>query len=108
MNISDTMQSIRWLLEKHLGKYESSSDVPISPASITERRESRKLAKVDSTLAIEAIRRHGLGQSIKGIAIDLGSNEMTIGNIIHRRKGYATLPKSIPLIRKWFKERNRE
>ena len=107
MNISETMASIRWLMEKHLGKYEF-SDAPMSPASAMERRESRKLAKVDSTLAIEAIRRHGLGQSIKGIAIDLGSNEMTIGNIIHRRKGYATLPKSISLIRKWFKERNRE
>lgn len=108
MNVSDTMQSIRWLLEKHLGKYESSTDTPICPSSITERRESRKLAKVDSTLAIETLRRYKLGQSIKGIAIDLGSNEMTIGNIIHRRHTYKTLPKSIPLIRKWFKERNRE
>jgi hypothetical protein len=54
------------------------------------------------------MRRYALGQTIKNIAKAVGSNEMTIGNIIHRRKGYATLPKSISLIRKWFKERNRE
>lgn len=106
MNISDTMASIRFLFEKHLGKYDAKVSAPISKAE--ERRESRKLAKINSTLALEVLKRHKAGHQIKSIARELGTNEVSVGHIVHRRISYATLPHTKRDIIKWFKERNRE
>lgn len=106
MNISDTMASIRFLFEKHLGKYDANVSAPIGRAE--ERRESRKLAQINSTLALEVLKRHKAGQQIKSIALELGTNEVSVGHIIHRRVSYKTLPRTKRGIIKWFKERNRE
>lgn len=104
--ITETMASIRWLLEKHLGKYDHTMSSAASKA--TERRESRKLVPINSTLALEVLKRHKAGQQIKSIARELGTNEVSVGHIVHRRISYATLPHTKRDIIKWFKERNRE
>ena len=106
MNISETMASIRFLFEKHLGKYDDNTSAPISKAE--ERRESRKLARINSTLELEVLKRNKAGQTIKSIARELGTNEVSVGHIIHRRISYATLPHTKRETIKWFKERNRE
>jgi tRNA(Arg) A34 adenosine deaminase TadA len=107
MNVSDTMNSIRWLFEKHLGKYESSAGLPIGKTTVSERKETVKGATVNSTFTIEALRRHAEGQQIKSIAKDMGSNETTVGNIVRRKKSYSELPYTKKEIIAYFKERNR-
>jgi chorismate-pyruvate lyase len=107
MNVSDTMASIRWLLEKHLGKYESQGNVPIGKVVSEERKETRRGAEVNSAFVIEALRRYSEGQQIKSIARDLDSNETTVGNIVRRRKSYSNLPHTKKAIIAYFKERNR-
>lgn len=92
MNISETMESIRWLFDKHLGKYESQSDVPLGKISERERKDHVRRAPVTSNFILEAIRRYKDGQPIKFIARDMDSTETTVGNIVHRRKYYSDLP----------------
>jgi DNA-binding NarL/FixJ family response regulator len=107
MNVSDTMNSIRWLFEKHLGKYESSSDLPIGRVTVAERKDSVKGATVNSEFTIEALRRYSRGEQIKSIAQALGSNETTVGNVVRRKKSYSNLPHTKKAIIAYFKERNR-
>jgi DNA-binding NarL/FixJ family response regulator len=106
MNVSDTMNSIRWLFEKHLSKYES-SDIPIGKVSVDERKETVKGATVNSTFTIEALRRYKQGEQIKSIAEALGSNETTVSNVVRRKKSYSNLPYTKRAIIAYFKERNR-
>jgi len=108
MNISETMSSIRWLMEKHLGKYESSSDMPICSTSVTERKDHVRRAPVTSAFVLEAIRRYKEGQHIKSIAKDLDSTETTVGNIVHRRKYYSDLPHTKKQIIAYMKNKGRE
>ena len=108
MNISETMASIRWLMEKHLGKYESSSDIPISYANVTERKDHVRRAPVTSKFVLEAIRRYKDGQPIKFIARDMDSTETTVGNIVHRRKYYSDLPHTKKDIIAYMKKKGRE
>jgi hypothetical protein len=108
MNISETMASIRWLMEKHLGKYEYASDMPICSTSVTERKDHVRRAPVTSAFVLEAIRRYKEGQHIKSIAKDLDSTETTIGNIVHRRKYYHDLPHTKKDIIAYMKNKGRE
>ena len=108
MNISETMASIRWLMEKHLGKYEYASDIPICSTSVTERKDHVRRAPVTSAVVLEAIRRYKSGQHIKSIAKDLDSTETTIGNIVHRRKYYSDLPYTKKQIIAYMKNKGRE
>jgi hypothetical protein len=108
MNISETMASIRWLMEKHLGKYEYASDMPICSTSVTERKDHVRRAPVTSAFVLEAIRRYKEGQHIKSIAKDLDSTETTVGNIVHRRKYYSDLPHTKKQIIAYMKNKGRE
>jgi hypothetical protein len=108
MNISETMASIRWLMEKHLGKYEYASDMPICSTSVTERKDHVRRAPVTSAFVLEAIRRYKAGQHIKSIAKDLDSTETTVGNIVHRRKYYSDLPTTKKEIISYMKKKGRE
>lgn len=108
MNITETMASIRWLMEKHLGKYESTSDIPIGHASVTERKDHIRRAPVDSAFVLEAIRRYKEGQHIKAIAKELDSTETTVGNIVHRRKYYSDLPTTKKEIIMYMRKKGRE
>lgn len=108
MNISETMASIRWLMEKHLGKYEYASDMPICSTSVTERKDHVRRAPVTSAFVLEAIRRYKEGQHIKSIAKDLDSTETTVGNIVHRRKYYSDLPTTKKEIISYMKKKGRE
>lgn len=108
MNISETMASIRWLMEKHLGKYEYATDIPIAHASVTERKDHVRRAPVTSTFVLEAIKRYKEGQHIKSIAKALDSTETTVGNIVHRRKYYHDLPHSKKDIIAYMKNKGRE
>jgi len=108
MNISETMASIRWLIEKHLGKYEYASDMPICSTSVTERKDHVRRAPVTSAFVLEAIRRYKEGQHIKSIAKDLDSTETTVGNIVHRRKYYSDLPHTKKQIIAYMKNKGRE
>jgi hypothetical protein len=108
MNISETMASIRWLMEKHLGKYEYASDMPICSTSVTERKDHVRRAPVTSAFVLEAIKRYKEGQHIKSIAKDLDSTETTVGNIVHRRKYYSDLPHTKKQIIAYMKNKGRE
>jgi hypothetical protein len=108
MNISETMSSIRWLMEKHLGKYEYATDIPIAHASVTERKDHVRRAPVTSTFVLEAIKRYKAGQHIKSIAKALDSTETTVGNIVHRRKYYSDLPHTKKDIIAYMKNKGRE
>jgi hypothetical protein len=108
MNISETMASIRWLMEKHLGKYEYATDIPIAHASVTERKDHVRRAPVTSTFVLEAIKRYKAGQHIKSIAKALDSTETTVGNIVHRRKYYSDLPHTKKDIIAYMKNKGRE
>jgi hypothetical protein len=108
MNISETMASIRWLMEKHLGKYEYATDIPIAHASVTERKDHVRRAPVTSTFVLEAIKRYKAGQHIKSIAKALDSTETTVGNIVHRRKYYHDLPHTKKDIIAYMKNKGRE
>jgi hypothetical protein len=108
MNISETMASIRWLMEKHLGKYEYASDIPICSTSVTERKDHVRRAPVTSTFVLEAIKRYKEGQHIKSIAKALDSTETTVGNIVHRRKYYHDLPHTKKDIIAYMKNKGRE
>lgn len=102
------MASIRWLMEKHLGKYEYATDIPIAHASVTERKDHVRRAPVTSTFVLEAIKRYKEGQHIKFIAKALDSTETTVGNIVHRRKYYHDLPHSKKDIIAYMKNKGRE
>ena len=102
------MASIRWLMEKHLGKYEYATDIPIAHASVTERKDHVRRAPVTSTFVLEAIKRYKAGQHIKSIAKALDSTETTIGNIVHRRKYYSDLPHTKIDIIAYMKNKGRE
>ena len=95
-------------MEKHLGKYESTSDIPIGHVSVTERKDHVRRAPVTSAVVLEAIRRYKEGQHIKSIAKDLDSTETTIGNIVHRRMYYSDLPHTKKDIIAYMKNKGRE
>lgn len=107
MNISETMASIRWMMEKHLGKYDNAPATPIALASITcEPRTQR--APVRLPFVLEAIRRYEKGERVRDIARALNSTETTVGNIVKRRGCYEDLPKTEKEIIKYMKGKNRE
>jgi hypothetical protein len=108
MNISETMESIRWLFDKHLGKYEYATDIPIARASLSERKDHVRRPPVTSAFVLEAIKRYKDGHQIKFIARDMGSTETTVGNIVHRRKYYHDLPHTKKEIIAYMKKKGRE
>jgi len=104
MDVSETMKSVRFLFEKHLRKYDSSDKaIPVEAA-----KDVVKGAKVELNCIFEILRLHREGLSNNAIARHLSVSAMTVGNIILRRKAYASLPETYPEINKWFKERNKE
>jgi DNA-binding NarL/FixJ family response regulator len=108
MNISETMASIRWLMEKHLGKYENSTDIPIGSISVTDRKDHVRRPPVTTAVVLEALRLYKEGQQIKAIAKKLDSTDTTVGNIVHRRKYYSDLPHTKKDIIAYMKNKGRE
>lgn len=108
MNISETMANIRWLMEKHLGKYEFSSDIPVWNFTEKERKDPVRRPPVRLDFVLEAIRRHKAGQHIKTIAKELNSSDTTVGNIIHRRRYYSDMPETEKEIIAYMKKKGRE
>jgi len=108
MNISETMASIRWMMEKHLGKYENQSDELIALPPPKEQQLPIQRAPLKSTAVIEALRRYKSGQRIKDIAALLDSTPTTISKIVHRRGCYADLPATETNIKAFLKSKGRE
>ena len=108
MNISETMASIRWMMEKHLGKYERTSGAPIGikPATKTDYIPPRP--PVRSAFVLEALSRYEKGERIKDISIAMGSTPTTVGNIVHRKNSYADLPYSEKDIIVFMQSKNRQ
>ena len=107
MNISETMESIRWLMEKHLGKYDGTPIAPISdhPLGLTPRVVR---PPANTAFVLEALRRYEQGQSLTQIALEMNSTMTTIGNIVKRRNSYAKLPVKQKDIIAFMKARNRQ
>lgn len=101
MNITDTMTAIRFMMEKHLGKYESRMDSPIAIRA-KERKEHKKGKSPGVEFVLDAIKRHEMGTTIKEIGRQMDSTETTIGNIINRRKAFKEMPFEEQQIRAWF------
>lgn len=107
MNISDTMASVRWMFEKHMKRYEGQTDVPICLHNGPDRDPPKPAMVITADFAISVLEKHRAGQTAKSIAKELGGNEMTVGNIIRRRRGYKTMPDTNKGIIQWFKNRKK-
>lgn len=107
MNISETMASIRWMMEKHLGKYDNAPASPIWLSPVKEENRVQR-APVRLPFVLEALRRFEKGERIKDIAAALNSTQTTVGNIVKRRGCYEDLPKTEKEIIKYMKGKNRE
>ncbi len=107
MNISETMASIRWMMEKHLGKYDNAPASPIGLAPVNREPRAQRPA-VRSDFVLEALRRYEDGERIRDIARTMGSTETTVGNIVRRTGCYADLPREEKQIIAYMKGKKRE
>lgn len=101
------MASIRWMMEKHLSKYDNAPASPISLAPIEDENRVQR-APVRLPFVLEALRRFENGERIKDIAEALNSTQTTVGNIVKRRGCYSDLPKTKKQIIEYMKGKNRE
>lgn len=100
------MASIRWLFEKHVGKYEKMPAPPISMAALKDERRPQR-PPVRLAFVLEAIRRYEEGETVRDIAIAMDSNYTTVWSIVKRGDRYSDLPQTKEGIIKYMTERNR-
>ena len=105
MNISETMASIRWLFEKHM---KDDTSVPLAPASSFQRKERAPSAIVTTEMILDAIRLHKTGWRITDISKKWETSPATISNIVHRKRGYTTMPSGERAIKQWFGQRKKK
>jgi hypothetical protein len=104
MNISDTMASIRWLFEKHM----KDVSVPLAPASSFQRKEQAPSAVITLELILGALKLHKQGWMTTEIAKRWETSPTTISNIIHRKRGYTTMPVGERAIKQWFGQKKKK
>ena len=102
------MASIRGMMDKHLGKYERISSAPIGIKPAIKKEYVPPRPPVRSAFILEALSRYEKGESIKEIAIAMGSTPTTVGNIVHRKNSYADLPYSEKDIIVYMQSKNRK
>lgn len=102
------MASIRWMMDKHLGKYERISSAPIGIKPAIKKEYVPPRPPVRSAFILEALSRYEKGERIKEIAIAMGSTPTTVGNIVHRKNSYADLPYSEKDIIVYMQSKNRK
>ena len=98
-NVSDTMKSIRMLLNKH------TRGMDLNTPILLDKEEERKPHYwVDADTAIAVIKRREAGEKYGDIANDTGASSTTISNIVNRKRCFKTMPHGEKEIRAWFKE----
>jgi predicted transcriptional regulator len=97
-NVSDTMKSIRMLLNKHTRNMDLST-----PTLLDKEKERKPHYWVDAETVIAIIRRRESGEKYSDIAKDTGASSTTISNIVNRKRCFTTMPQGSDAIRAWFK-----
>lgn len=100
-NVSDTMKSIRMLLNKHTRGMDLSA--PIVGQSPEERKEPKAYRWLDAETVIAIIKRRESGELYSSIAADTGASTTTISNVVNRKRHFKTMPYGDKEIRAWFK-----
>lgn len=98
-NVSDTMKSIRMLLNKHTRNMDLST-----PTLLDKEKERKPHYWVDADTVIAVIKRREAGEKYGDIAKDTGASSTTISNIVNRKRCFTTMPHGDKEIRAWFKE----
>jgi len=97
-NVSDTMKSIRMLLNKHTRGMDLST-----PTLVDKEKERKPHCWVDAETAIACIKRRDAGEKYSDISKDTGASSTTISNIVNRKRCFSTMPHGEKEIRAWFK-----
>jgi hypothetical protein len=97
-NVSDTMRSIRWLMEKHV------KDVDMSAtATVTVEKEPKPYGFMTSDIIINVLKLSAEGKRNKDVAKLTGLSPTTISNIVGKKGSYAKRPDDYDAIKAWFK-----
>jgi len=97
-NVSDTMKSIRMLLNKHTRNMDLSA-----PTLIDREKERKPHYWVNAETVIAVIKRRESGEKYSDIAKDTGASSTTISNIVNRKRCFSTMPHGDKEIKAWFK-----
>jgi hypothetical protein len=97
-NVSDTMQNIRWLMEKHV----KSSDMTTS-ATITVEKERKPHGFMNANTVIKILKLSHDRKRVNEIAKTLDLSPTTVSNVIRKKRSYADRPDDYDAIKVWFK-----
>ena len=97
-NVSDTMRSIRWLMEKHV------KDVDMSAtATIRVEKEPKPYGFMTSDIIINVLKLSAEGKRNKDVAKLTNLSPTTVSNIVRKKGSYANRPDDYEAIKAWFK-----